>query len=223
MGLATRGGAYSAILAAVIFNAIIIPLLIPIALKGVTYRPVGAGALLRRNLLWYGLGGVIAPFIGIKLIDLALDPLLGLVGITDLNQAEATRHRPNLDHPSTGRPMPMIRETVNALAACLVTFALCAVAYPAAVWGLAQAAFPEQAEGSLIYDRDRTVIGSSLVAQPFASDEVLPPPPLGGRLQRLGDRRLEPGDEEPRPPQEGRRAGRGPQGHAPTPRRRSTW
>ncbi len=81
MGLATRGGAYSAILAAVIFNAIIIPLLIPIALKGVTYRPVGAGALLRRNLLWYGLGGVIAPFIGIKLIDLIIDPLLALVGM----------------------------------------------------------------------------------------------------------------------------------------------
>ena len=81
MGLATRGGAYSAILAAVIFNAIIIPMLIPIALKGVTYRPVGAGALLRRNLLWYGLGGVIAPFIGIKLIDMGLDPLLALVGI----------------------------------------------------------------------------------------------------------------------------------------------
>jgi potassium-transporting ATPase ATP-binding subunit len=82
MGLATRGGAYSAILAAVIFNAIIIPMLIPIALKGVTYRPVGAGALLRRNLLWYGLGGVIAPFIGIKLIDLALDPMLAMVGIS---------------------------------------------------------------------------------------------------------------------------------------------
>lgn len=81
MGLATRGGAYSAILAAVIFNAIIIPLLIPIALKGVNYRPVGASALLRRNLLHYGLGGVIAPFVGIKLIDLAIDPLLALVGI----------------------------------------------------------------------------------------------------------------------------------------------
>ena len=62
----------SAILSAVIFNAIIIPLLIPIALKGVTYRPVGADALLRRNLLIYGLGGVIAPFIGIKAIDLVL-------------------------------------------------------------------------------------------------------------------------------------------------------
>ena len=79
MGLATEGGAQSAILSAVIFNAIIIPLLIPIALKGVTYRPVGASALLRRNLLYYGLGGVIAPFIGIKLIDLAIDPLLWLV------------------------------------------------------------------------------------------------------------------------------------------------
>jgi len=67
----------SAILSAVIFNALIIPLLIPVALKGVTYRPVGADALLRRNLLIWGLGGVIAPFIGIKLIDLAL-VVLGL-------------------------------------------------------------------------------------------------------------------------------------------------
>ena len=62
----------SAILSAVIFNAIIIPLLIPIALKGVKYRPVGADALLRRNLLIWGLGGVIVPFVGIKLIDLLL-------------------------------------------------------------------------------------------------------------------------------------------------------
>jgi K+-transporting ATPase ATPase B chain len=66
------GSAYSAILSAVIFNALIIPALIPIALKGVTYRPVGADALLRRNLLIWGLGGVILPFIGIKLIDLVL-------------------------------------------------------------------------------------------------------------------------------------------------------
>jgi K+-transporting ATPase ATPase B chain len=64
--------ATSAILSAVIFNAIIIPLLIPIALKGVKYRPVGADALLRRNLLVWGLGGVIAPFVGIKLIDMIL-------------------------------------------------------------------------------------------------------------------------------------------------------
>ena len=62
----------SAILAAVIFNAIIIPMLIPLALKGVAYKPIGASALLRRNLLIYGLGGVIVPFIGIKLIDMLL-------------------------------------------------------------------------------------------------------------------------------------------------------
>ena len=62
----------SAILSALIFNAVIIPLLIPIALKGVKYRPMGADALLARNLFIYGLGGVIAPFIGIKLIDMVL-------------------------------------------------------------------------------------------------------------------------------------------------------
>ena len=60
----------SAILSAVIFNAIIIPLLIPLALKGVAYKPIGASALLRRNLLIYGLGGIAVPFIGIKLIDI---------------------------------------------------------------------------------------------------------------------------------------------------------
>jgi potassium-transporting ATPase ATP-binding subunit len=62
----------SAILSAIIFNAIIIPLLIPLALKGVEYKPIGASALLRRNLLIYGVGGVIVPFIGIKLIDMLL-------------------------------------------------------------------------------------------------------------------------------------------------------
>ncbi|MFN8405983.1 MAG: potassium-transporting ATPase subunit KdpB [Sphingobacteriaceae bacterium] len=60
----------SAILSAVIFNAIIIPILIPIALKGVAYKPIGASAILRRNLLIYGLGGILIPFVGIKLIDL---------------------------------------------------------------------------------------------------------------------------------------------------------
>lgn len=60
----------SAILSAVIFNALIIPALIPLALRGVAYKPIGASALLRRNLLIYGVGGIIAPFVGIKLIDL---------------------------------------------------------------------------------------------------------------------------------------------------------
>jgi len=66
--------AESAILSAVIFNAIIIPMLIPLALRGVKYRPIGASAILRRNLLLYGIGGVIVPFIGIKLIDLVISP-----------------------------------------------------------------------------------------------------------------------------------------------------
>jgi len=75
MGLATP---QSAILSAIIFNALIIVTLIPLSLKGVAYKPVGAGALLSRNLLIYGLGGVIVPFIGIKAIDMAI-VALGLV------------------------------------------------------------------------------------------------------------------------------------------------
>jgi K+-transporting ATPase ATPase B chain len=65
----------SAILSAIIFNALIIIALIPLALKGVAYRPIGAGQLLRRNLLIYGLGGIIIPFIGIKAIDLVVSAL----------------------------------------------------------------------------------------------------------------------------------------------------
>ena len=71
------GTPQSAIISAIVFNALIIPLLVPLALRGVRYRPVGATALLRRNLLIYGLGGLIAPFIGIKLIDLVVHNLLG--------------------------------------------------------------------------------------------------------------------------------------------------
>jgi K+-transporting ATPase ATPase B chain len=67
----------SAIVSAIVFNALVIPLLVPLALRGVRYRPVGATALLRRNLLIYGLGGLIAPFAGIKLIDLVVHNLLG--------------------------------------------------------------------------------------------------------------------------------------------------
>jgi K+-transporting ATPase ATPase B chain len=63
---------HSAILSAIIFNALIIIALIPLALKGVAYRPIGAAALLRRNLLIYGLGGIVVPFIGIKAIDLLI-------------------------------------------------------------------------------------------------------------------------------------------------------
>ena len=71
------GTPQSAILSAIIFNALVIPALVPLALHGVRYRAIGATALLRRNLLIYGLGGVILPFIGIKLIDLVVHNLLG--------------------------------------------------------------------------------------------------------------------------------------------------
>jgi K+-transporting ATPase ATPase B chain len=73
MGLAT---ARSAVLSALIFNALIIPALIPLALRGVPVRPTGAEATFYRNLMIYGLGGLIAPFIGIKAIDLFLSVLL---------------------------------------------------------------------------------------------------------------------------------------------------
>ncbi len=76
MGLGSPG---SAILSAVIFNALIIICLVPLALRGVNFRPSGAGEILRRNLLIYGLGGLVVPFIGIKLIDLVVHNLLGMV------------------------------------------------------------------------------------------------------------------------------------------------
>ena len=72
MGLGTP---QSAILSAIIFNALVIVALIPLALKGVRYRPSSAGALLTRNLAVYGLGGLVAPFIGIKIIDLIVDAI----------------------------------------------------------------------------------------------------------------------------------------------------
>lgn len=71
----------------------------------------------------------------------------------------------------------MIREIIHSLGACVLTFALCAVAYPAMVWGVARVAFPDQAEGSLIRGADGVVVGSSLVAQPFASDHYFRPRP----------------------------------------------
>ena len=79
MGLSSP---HSAILSALIFNAIIIPALIPIAMKGVKYTPMKSEALLRRNLLIYGLGGLIAPFVGIKILDLAVAPLLRILNLS---------------------------------------------------------------------------------------------------------------------------------------------
>jgi K+-transporting ATPase ATPase B chain len=78
LNLMQLGTPESAVLSALIFNAIVIPALVPLALRGVSYKPVGATALLRRNLLIYGLGGLILPFIGIKLIDLIVNGIFGV-------------------------------------------------------------------------------------------------------------------------------------------------
>ncbi len=77
LNIMNLGTPRSAVISAIIFNALVIPALIPVALKGVSYRPIGASALLRRNLWIYGLGGIIAPFIGIKLIDLIVHNIIG--------------------------------------------------------------------------------------------------------------------------------------------------
>jgi K+-transporting ATPase ATPase B chain len=77
LNIMNLGTPKSAIISAIVFNALVIPMLVPVALRGVAYRAVGATALLRRNLLVYGLGGLIAPFIGIKLIDLLVHNVFG--------------------------------------------------------------------------------------------------------------------------------------------------
>jgi K+-transporting ATPase ATPase B chain len=77
LNLMNLGTPESAIISAIIFNALVIPMLVPLALRGVRYRPIGASGMLRRNLLIYGFGGLIAPFLGIKLIDLVVHGVLG--------------------------------------------------------------------------------------------------------------------------------------------------
>jgi K+-transporting ATPase ATPase B chain len=77
LNIMALGTPESAIISAIVFNALLIPILVPLALRGVRYRPIGANALLRRNLLIYGFGGIVAPFIGIKLVDLLVHNVLG--------------------------------------------------------------------------------------------------------------------------------------------------
>lgn len=88
----------------------------------------------------------------------------------------------------------MFRETTQALIACAATFLLCAVVYPAVVWGLGRTAFPHQAEGSLVRDRDGTIVGSELIAQPFASDRYFFPRPsaVGYKADATGGSNLGP-------------------------------
>ena len=141
MGLATP---QSAILSAVIFNALVIVALIPLALKGVRYRALGAAAVLRRHLWIYGVGGIIIPFPGIKIIDMILVALkLGVRG----GAAMGAHLRPAL---------------MSLLLFTLVT----GLAYPLLVTGIAQVGLSVPGQRKPLV-RDGKVVGSTLIGQPF--------------------------------------------------------
>ena len=128
----------SAILSAIIFNALIIIALIPLALSGVRYRPIGAAKLLQRNLLIYGLGGIVAPFIGIK-----------------IDRPHHHRHRARLKRLMLDNPP---RHRLHVLLPCCSASAI-RWRSPAS-----PAAFPHQANGSLVTDKAGHVVGSALLA-----------------------------------------------------------
>ena len=126
----------SAILSAVIFNALIIVALIPLAMRGVRYRPVSARRLLRRNLLIYGLGGIVAPFVGIKIIDLVL---VGLgLGCCSMH-------------------LPSLRQLVTAVRACSSSPSCSVVGYPCWCSGSGWLSL-RQAQGSLLHPTVRSSV-----------------------------------------------------------------
>jgi potassium-transporting ATPase ATP-binding subunit len=147
-----------AIASAIIFNSLIIVALIPLALRGVRYRPSSAASMLRRNLWIYGIGGLIIPFIGIK------------------------AHRPHhLSHSRIWRLIVMsrfpsvVRQLLAGLRGLLVFTAICGILYPLVVYGVGQAAFNKQANGSLVHFHGR-VVGSSLLCQEFTNAKGNPLP-----------------------------------------------
>ena len=134
----------SAILSAVIFNAIIIPILIPLALKGVQYKPIGASALLRRNLLIYGLGGVIVPFVGIKLIDFGCQFIL-------LN-------------------IQAMKTLLKSIKITLVFCVFFSVFYILVLWLFAQVAGPNRGNAEVVTLNGK-VVGAANVGQTFTEEK----------------------------------------------------
>ena len=159
----------SAIVSAVVFNALVIVALIPLALRGVAYRPASASALLHRNLLVYGVGGLVAPFVGIKLLDLVISLHPRPLG------ARTDRHEGPL------RPVPL--QPRRAARARRRHRCVLGVAYPLLVTGVAQVVAPWRAHGSLVTatgahttDPDEAV-GSALLGQLVDDPALFQPRP----------------------------------------------
>ena len=150
MGLRTP---QSAILSAVMFNALIIVALVPLALRGISYRPEGAAALLRRQPARHGVGGIVAPFVGIKIID---------VVITALHLAQSG------PPPLLENTMNVMRNIVTAALMTVVTTLLLGIVYRLAMTGIAQALFSDKANGQLI-EQNGKVVGSRIIGQGFSS------------------------------------------------------